>query len=527
VLSPLSGAGGPAPVADQLRRALASAAALERPGRAFLVVAGAPAPDAEASRAAFAGWASAAGVPGQVVQTPPIVDDAELGLHGPDQTGVVRLLAALHAVKREIDERTTGFFDYQSIRHPVSAAALLPLARAEGAARGVVQACAAEGTEPRAIAPDAVVSVAELCEAAAMVHGAAVLPVGPEVALTAIDRLFAERARGFADPAAAAAGAPLLEGDALEALIATLKRRQDDCLARERGRAAHLLAELERHTIDRPGGPLTYLAVGAGERLFLLNALGQRLRFWTRLIVQLAQRYRIVIWEPRGLDGEGADVLLDDQVGDVEAVARSEGADRIGLVGWCTGPKVAIEYHLRNPGAVSAIAMLNPSFKCAGSPEELDTDYEHDFEPICRTLVRRPAMAASLVSSLGSGDDADPPLALEGDPLASAVLASMNRELRAEVRAPFRSAPVLARYARQIHDFWSYDARARAPRVTVPVLLIASQYDRVASPESARLAAGLFPRGELVWIEGATHYCLYDNPELIGELLEDFMERCA
>ncbi len=172
------------------------------------------------------------------------------------------------------------------------------------------------------------------------------------------------------------------------------------------------------------------------------------------------------------------------------------------------------------------MVMLSSSFKCEGSPAELDTDYEADFEPICRTLIQRPAMAASLVGPLGSASDgADPDPELPADELAAAVMAAMNRALRAEVRAPFRSAETLARYARQIHDFWSYDARARAPRVTAPVLLVASQHDRVASAETSRRAAGLFARGELVSVEGATHYALYDDPELIGELVEDFMER--
>jgi pimeloyl-ACP methyl ester carboxylesterase len=455
------------------------------------------------------------------------VDDAQIGLQISDEVGVMRFLAALHAVKREIDERAAGFFDYQSIRYPIAPEMLLPLALGARAAHGVIMACDDEGTEPLEVTPDAVVSVAELCELAAIVHGAAVLPVGPEVELTSIDRLFADRARGFADHATAAAGAPALEGDALEALVETIKRRQDDCLRQERGRAARILTELERHTIERPGARLTYLTAGVGKPLFLLNALGQRLRFWTRLIVQLAHRYRVVIWEPRGLDDD-VEVSLDDQVSDVEAVARSEGVDRIGLVAWCTAPKVAIEYHLRNPGAVSAIVMLNSTFKCAGSPSELDTDYEHDFEPMCQMLARRPAMASSFMGLFGgSGGDADPSLDLEGDMLATAVLAAMNRELRSEVRAPFRTELTLARYARQIYDFWSHDTRASAPRVTVPVLLIASQYDRVASPESSRLAAGLFPRSEIVCLEGATHYCLYDNPELIGELVEDFVERCA
>jgi pimeloyl-ACP methyl ester carboxylesterase len=57
------------------------------------------------------------------------------------------------------------------------------------------------------------------------------------------------------------------------------------------------------------------------------------------------------------------------------------------------------------------------------------------------------------------------------------------------------------------------------------VRLVAAQHDRVASADTSRQAAGLFARGELVCVEGATHYALYDDPELIGELVEDFMER--
>jgi hypothetical protein len=57
-----------------------------------------------------------------------------------------------------------------------------------------------------------------------------------------------------------------------------------------------------------------------------------------------------------------------------------------------------------------------------------------------------------------------------------------------------------------------------------PVLCVGAEYDRVAVPEGAILAASLFSNGRHVWIPGATHYFLYDSSEFAARLIEAFFD---
>jgi pimeloyl-ACP methyl ester carboxylesterase len=111
---------------------------------------------------------------------------------------------------------------------------------------------------------------------------------------------------------------------------------------------------------------------------------------------------------------------------------------------------------------------------------------------------------------------------IDTEKLATSVLSLMNTELKQHVLAPFRNEKTLINYVRQILDFWSYDTRTNAAQVQVPVLFIVSEYDKVASPAMSDMMAAHFPLARSVHIQGATHYCLYDRPDLIATLLENF-----
>jgi len=58
----------------------------------------------------------------------------------------------------------------------------------------------------------------------------------------------------------------------------------------------------------------------------------------------------------------------------------------------------------------------------------------------------------------------------------------------------------------------------------VPVLFVSSQFDRIAAPAASEAAAPLFPNGRGLRVPGATHYFLYDRPDVTAELIEAFFE---
>jgi pimeloyl-ACP methyl ester carboxylesterase len=468
---------------------------------------------------------------------------AVLGAPAPDATdadddpdGLWPVLAALHAFKREIDDRLAEYFDYQALRCAVPGDARLNVIHADDAAELMRRIARRADTRARwfDIAAPHDLALGALWERIGLAYGVSLLTTDDRRELNAVDRLFELRLTGLdgllADPGFAPEAAYAAAEFAPDAgwlddggVIAQIRARQDAAREATDARDAALLGSLAATTIEVGAGPLRYVAAGDGDPpIVILNAVGHGLAYWQRLVPRLAGRRRVLLWEPRDAPGPST---IRDQVDDIEAVLAAERIARCHLAGWCTGPKVAVELYLRRPAAVASMAFLNATFKCTGGPPELDSPYEQSFEPILRALERRRSLASTLMTSLRARWQDDPRELLEAgdaDQLAERALTGMNRDLRAHVVAPFASAASTLRYLDEIVDFWSYDTRARAPEVRVPVLLVTAERDTVASPAASRTAARLFPDARCVELRGATHYCLYDRPVLVGELLDRF-----
>jgi len=475
-----------------------------------------------------------------------LVFDETLPLARAGGEGFFQFLAALHSLKGEIEGRHPEYFEYQALRCQAPADAMLNLVRAEDAAELMLRIARDPETSGGCfyIANPEGVRFDGLCERVGEAYEVSLLPVVALEELNAIDLLFHERLAGFhaclTPPGEDSDGrhayrtadfAPGLAPFGAEeqlALLRAVRDKQDVARAARDVRVAGVVGALERRVIDRGGSGLTYYAGGSGApAVVLLNAVGQGLYYWHGLIERLMRRRRVITWEPRGLDNAPRPFRLGDHVDDLEAILKEEGVDTCHLVGWCTGPKVAVEFHLRHPEVAASLVFLNCSFKHPGSPPELDTAYERNLESLCRVLDRRPETAGSMMKALRSQViDADPERLDETDAarLAADMLSMMSLNLREHVLSPFRTEETLSNYSRQLLDFMAYDATAGARRVRAPVLLVSSEYDKVASPDMSSMAAEHFPAARHVQVRGASHYCLYDRPELLADLIETFFQ---
>lgn len=470
---------------------------------------------------------------GLVVGTPPPVREAT-------REGFLQFLEALHDVREEVEERSAGFIATRPVRCLAPANASLGLVRVEKAAEVLLHVAGAQDTlggRFQLAAPERI-PFSTLCEEVGAAYGLKLRAVENAQELTAIDRALQDRLAGFPAWLAAAPdeswgrAAPSSEAlgpdaPARLALFQAVRRELDAALNARKARAAKVFETLEKHTLDRGGSTLTYFTGGSGGTpLILLNALGQGLLYWQRLLECLVRRHRVIIWEPRGLESGPQPFLMKDQMGDLEAVLAKEGIDRCHLVGWCTGPKLSVEFYLRRPEAVASMVFLNASFRCIGIEKEFETDYERNFDPLCKILAKRPAMAASLLKSLRmsmSREAGDLGKLADAD-AANRVLSLASRDVKPHTVGALRDENVAANYSQQILDFWSYDTRITASQVKVPVFLFSTEYDAVAAPAAARhMAKSLLPDAHHVHVNGATHYCLYDRPEFVAEHISAFL----
>lgn len=460
--------------------------------------------------------------------TQPVVDeDHGSMLMGGD--GILGFLEALHELKREIEERAPGYFEARPLRCRAAAGDVLELPDADRAAESWKEGA------PCPVGPDGRgtrVRLVDFCDWVGAAYEMSLVPARDPGEMNAIDRLFDQRVAWFwpraCGSAESMAGAPREETqpeqERWRRLLETVYRDQEAKREERDRRIAQLPVRLTRHTVHRDGVPFSYFAAGlGGVPVVLVNALGQGLRYWDRLVDCLIPHHRVILWELRGTTTP-APFGIDDQVSDLEAILQQESIQKCHLVGWCSGPKVALRFHRRHPDRVASLVFLNSTFKCSGSPPESTTEYENNMESLCRIVVERPAMAGPLMRALQTTlKVAEIDLVGSGsEECAQEVLGCINGDLRDEVLGPFRNESTTANYAHQFIDFVSYDALADAASVNVPMLVIASEYDRVSAPAMSRAAAAVFNHSRCFQVRGASHYCIYDRPELIAGLMEAF-----
>ncbi len=449
---------------------------------------------------------------------------------------VERFLIELHEFKSEIEERIPSYFDFHALRCLCPPGGGLYLASAEDIVGVLVAAAMDADTLNRRlmVADSAPSTFGEFCEQAGEAFGVSLLSVNQASQLNPVDECFQQRIYPIAQQLVSAdvidsytlppGRTSHFDHDGQTAAMKQLRQSLDRLCSHRNQSNKNLFLKLKLQSVEACPD-LTYFRAGKGEiPVVLINALGQGLAFWTRLFDILSRHHYVLIWEPRGLLSP-IDFCLEDHVTDLERILDREAISCCRLVGWCTGPKVALEFYRRRPDAVESMVFLNPSLKGPGLSEDLDTIYEHHLEPLCKLLSRRPDMASyvrnALIDSISRSAEEN-----EAD-FPSVAVSAMNVDLKQPVLQPFSSEFSTVSYCRQLLDFWSHDAAAIAADTGVPVLLLAAEFDRVASPVMAQAVRDLLPEADYVEIPGATHYCLYDRPALVAGLMEAFFQRAA
>ncbi len=453
---------------------------------------------------------------------------------------VLHFLDTLFEFKNEIEERLPEYFEFRSLRCVAPPQANLNLISAEEAVDLMVRISRQQNScGSYDIASPEGTSFAALCMSISMAYGFSLSLAENLDELNAIDAVFNERLAAFREscilhrqfnplPAyqtAAITDSIGLSRQKLVKILESVRNKQETRRAARDGRVSKLPSVLSARTTMLNNSELSYFVGGSrGTPLIVLNALGQGLEYWGRLLDRLLGYHRIIIWEPRGTFSGPQPFTMANQIGDLKAILRQEKISSCHLVGWCTGSKVALEFYLQEPQTVASMVLLNGSFKCTSTPTELQTVYEQQLDSLCQALDDAPTIASSLILSLTSGLEVNAVDLTDLDSRQSAaqVLALINRHLRQHVLSPFRDERAVLNYARQLRDFWSYDHLPKLRHVRVPVLLLSAEYDQVASPAMIRSVSELLPQVYFVHVQGATHYCLYDRPDFVAEIMEVF-----
>jgi 2-succinyl-6-hydroxy-2,4-cyclohexadiene-1-carboxylate synthase len=219
----------------------------------------------------------------------------------------------------------------------------------------------------------------------------------------------------------------------------------------------------------------------------------QRGTAWLPVAAPIGRRRRTVLVD---LDAPSLDAWV--------AAVHAAGAGGA-VVGYSMGGRIVLHTAVRHRGAFRALVLVGatPGIEDEdvrrsrrAADESLADWMEHErIDSVVDFWEAQPVFAtqdAELVASQRAGR-------LEHDP----------RTLAAMLRATGQGA---------LEPLWD-----RLPGITVPVLAIAGELDEKYAATAERMAAEL-PRGEVAIVPGAGHAAHLEEPELVAELVGDFLD---
>jgi pimeloyl-[acyl-carrier protein] methyl ester esterase len=280
---------------------------------------------------------------------------------------------------------------------------------------------------------------------------------------------------------------------------------------------------------------LYFEAEGTGPTVVLLHGWALNLRVWDGLRAALSGRFRLVALDLPGhgrSDFDEGRASLEGQAGQIRETLAAI-AERYALVGWSFGGQIALELAGGSMPAgdrPSTLARSNaPKAASRGAP------------PTPPALTRLALIATSpRLTVAPDWPDGAPPerLAAQAATLRADYRRTVSEFLELQVRGGAGSDDTLAQLraalfahgearpaalARGLDLLRAGDLRALAPRVAVPALVIAGQYDRITPPSAGRALAAALPRGRYVEIRRAAHAPFLSHPGEVAALLDEFL----
>lgn len=244
----------------------------------------------------------------------------------------------------------------------------------------------------------------------------------------------------------------------------------------------------------------------AAPALLLLRGFGRSRRYWAPLLDDLAERFRLVLMDNRGVGRSSAPwppYTTRQMAHDAARVLADADIQRAHVFGISLGGMIAQEFALLHAGRVDRLVLGCTRAGHRGTPTP--------FPAVVRLLETLRLLPEAAIEHTA-------PLVL-GERFARA-----HPEVIAEWQALARFEPTrFAGLVGQLTAVALHDATRRLPRIACPTLVVTGDLDRTIPPENSELIAQAIPGARLRVLAGAPHDFPTTRPRETVELLVEFL----
>jgi 3-oxoadipate enol-lactonase len=255
--------------------------------------------------------------------------------------------------------------------------------------------------------------------------------------------------------------------------------------------------------VENQGIKIYWDEQGQGAPILLIMGLGYPSSLWHRARPVLAQRYRTVAFDNRGVglsDVPPGPYSIATMASDAAAVLDAAGVSDAHIFGISMGGMIAQEFALQYPARTRSLILGCTS---AGGPSAIRAERKVADILMARGMTLEQAREAILPYVY---DASTPREKIEED-------LSLRR----------RWLPSLEGYMAQLQGILAWEAYSRIAQITVPTLVIHGESDALVPPGNGELIAARIPGSKLVLLEHASHLFLTDQTEVARKEILGFL----
>ena len=255
--------------------------------------------------------------------------------------------------------------------------------------------------------------------------------------------------------------------------------------------------------IENQGAKIYWDEQGQGAPVLLIMGLGYTSVMWHRTRPVLAQQYRTVAFDNRGVGLSGVPAgpySIATMASDAAAVLDAAGIARAHVFGVSMGGMIAQEFALQYPKRMRSLILgcTSPNGPLAVRAESKVIDVL-----LMRGMTPEQAREAILPYIYDAGT------------------AREKIEEDVSLRQPWLPSP--EGYMAQLMAILSWESYSRIAQITAPTLVIHGKSDALVPPGNGELIAGRIPGARLVLLEHASHLFLTDRTEEANRKILEFL----
>ncbi|MFC4769080.1 alpha/beta fold hydrolase [Effusibacillus consociatus] len=247
------------------------------------------------------------------------------------------------------------------------------------------------------------------------------------------------------------------------------------------------------------GIKIRYDRLGSGDPLILIHGLGERKEGWEQQY-PLADTFDLIIPDLRGHgQSEGAEAIsIENFARDILHLMDDLGLEQAHICGLSMGGVIAQELYRQVPARCQSLILVN-------------------------TYYFVPWMAREILYHLEMWKLNFLPKALRMRLAAYTCLYSLDEQI---IKRFHRSiAPERTSYTRSVASCLEVDNRRLLPTITVPTLIIGSDFDLLTPWWIQVFMHQAIPNSELVLIRNAGHMAKLERPEKFNTVIRRFLEK--